>query len=70
MHSFGNNKIEIPFPDIKLNYRPRFNSMGYKVSLNNDEVYVTFHPYDNGIRFGNIKFSDIETKEEGDNNDE
>ena len=44
--------------------------MGYKVSLNNDEVYVTFHPYDNGIRFGNIKFSDIETKEEGDNNDE
>lgn len=70
MHSFGNNKIEIPFPDIKLNYRPRFNSMGYKVSLNNDEVYVTFHPYDNGIRFGNIKFSDVETKEEGDNNDE
>ena len=68
-HSSENN-FTIPFPDIKLNYRPRFNSMGYKVSLNNDEVYVTFHPYDNGIRFGNIKFSDIETKEEGDNNDE
>nr|DAQ64421.1 MAG TPA: hypothetical protein [Caudoviricetes sp.] len=70
MHCSVNNKVEIPFPDIKLTYRPRFNSMGYKVSLNNDEFYVTFHPYDNGIRFGNIKFSDVETKEEGDNNDE
>ena len=68
-HSSESN-FTIPFPDIKLNYRPRFNSMGYKVSLNNDEFYVTFHPYDNGIRFGNIKLSDIETKEEGDNNDE
>ena len=68
-HSSESN-FTIPFPDIKLNYRPRFNSMGYKVSLNNDEFYVTFHPYDNGIRFGNIKLSDVETKEEGDNNDE
>ena len=68
-HSSESN-FTITFPDIKLNYRPRFNSMGYKVSLNSDEFYVTFHPYDNGIRFGNIKLSDIETKEEGDNNDE
>lgn len=66
----SSNDFSIPFPDIKLTYRPRFNSMGYKVSLNNDEFYVTFHPYDNGIRFGNIKLSDVETKEEGDNNDE